>query len=39
MMNQMKNLGQAPSFADVDTDGDGNLSVTEFVDHQANHRR
>lgn len=35
---QMKNLSEAPSFDDIDTDDDGGISPAEFAAHQAAHR-
>jgi hypothetical protein len=34
----MKNLANAPSFQDIDTDDDGVLSNEEFAAHQAEHK-
>jgi len=28
-----------PSYGDIDLNDDGNLSATEFAEHQVNHRR
>lgn len=32
---KMKNAKNAPSFEDLDLDGDGNLSADEFAEHQS----
>ena len=32
---KMKNAKNAPTFEDLDLDGDGNLSVDEFAEHQS----
>ena len=34
---QMRNLASAPSYADIDLDGDAKVSPQEFVEHQARH--
>ncbi len=36
---QMKGLANAPSFADIDTDGDNRIDQQEFAAHQAQHRQ
>ena len=33
----MKNMGNMPSFADTDADGNGTVSKDEFAAHQASH--
>ena len=36
---QMRNLARAPSYADIDLDGDAEVSPQEFVEHQTRHCR
>jgi hypothetical protein len=36
---RMKNLGNAPSFADIDTNGDKEISPEEFTAHQIQRRQ
>ena len=31
---ELKNLSRAPKFADIDTDGNGSISESEFANHQ-----
>jgi len=35
----MKGLANAPTFEDIDTNGDGSVSADEFAAHQAEHRQ
>lgn len=35
----MRGLANAPSFAEIDTDGDGRVNSQEFAAHQAQHRQ
>ena len=34
---KMKNAGKRPSFEDIDTDGNGEVSPQEFAAHQSGH--
>ena len=34
---QMRNLASAPSYAEIDLDGDAKVSPQEFIEHQARH--
>jgi len=36
---QMRNLDNAPSFADIDANGDGGISAEEFTAHQSQRRQ
>ena len=36
---QMRNLGRAPSFQELDADGNGEVTPEEFAAHQARHRQ
>ena len=36
---KMRNLARAPSYAELDLDGDAKVSPQEFLEHQARHRQ
>lgn len=36
---QMRNQDNAPSFSEIDTDGNGEISIDEFRDHQSQRRQ
>ncbi|HEA26126.1 MAG TPA: hypothetical protein ENH92_03305 [Ectothiorhodospiraceae bacterium] len=38
-MSSALNTGDVPSFADIDSNGDGKVSPDEFAAHQAQHRQ
>jgi hypothetical protein len=35
----MRNLGKAPSFTDIDANGNGEISAEEFAAHQSQRRQ